>query len=701
MTYNKGLLKEIQYVKGVGPARAALFNKLGIKNIANLLYYFPREWVDRTDVRTINKVVLGEKQTVKGVVTAMETRKVRGNLKITSVLIRDESGYITGVWYNQPYMEKIFKKGDMVMFYGKVEMFRGAFQIPTPEYEVLNRVKPEGTSGNLEEQDLLNMNRIVPIYPLTDKITQKQFRKIVKYAVDNYGGMIEDGLPISVIKKYSLMPAKDAVLNAHFPESREKLDAAKKRIIFEEFFYLQYALLSRKQGIKLEKAPVLTAGKVFNKVLENLPFMLTRAQQNVLEEILSDLKSGKSMNRLVQGDVGSGKTVVALLASLAAIDSGYQAAIMAPTELLASQHLRTMAAFLEGTGIRAELLLGATGAKKRAQILQSLAEGAINLIIGTHSLLVGDIKFKKLGFIVIDEQHRFGVMQRAALAEKAGERPHTLVMTATPIPRTLSLTVYGDTDISIIDALPPGRKPVRTLLFADNQKRELFAFIEERLKEGEQVYAVYPLVDESEKMDLKSAVEMHGQWQERFAGYKIALVHGRMKKEERDAAMDAFKRREIQVLVATTVIEVGVDVPNASVMVIEHAERFGLSQLHQLRGRVGRGSAQSYCILVGDPRTEEGFKRLGIMTSTWDGFKISEEDLALRGPGEFMGTRQHGLPEFKMGNIVRDRKAMEESRQAADELISGKCDISHSEKEQLSRILKQNYGADFRLINIS
>jgi ATP-dependent DNA helicase RecG len=373
---------------------------------------------------------------------------------------------------------------------------------------------------------------------------------------------------------------------------------------------------------------------------------------------------------------------------------------MAPTEILASQHMRNISAMAAGTGIKTELLLGGTRKKQRDAILAGLKDGSIGILIGTHSLIQDDVIFNRLGLITIDEQHRFGVVQRAKLAEKGGTLPHTLIMTATPIPRTLSLTVYGDTDISVIDELPPGRKPVQTVVFADDDKERLFKFIDERLAGGAQVYAVYPLVEESEKMDLKSAVEMEKEWKARFAGYRTALVHGKMDKEERDAAMSEFKAGRIGILVATTVIEVGIDVPEASVMVIEHAERFGLSQLHQLRGRVGRGEKQSYCILIGDPRTEDGMRRLNIMASTQDGFRISEEDLAIRGPGEFMGVRQHGLPQFKIADIIRDKNEMMQAKEAAFSLFSGICDINHGEKEQLVRIIKQKFGTAFDLINI-
>jgi ATP-dependent DNA helicase RecG len=685
--------KEIQYVKGVGPERAKLLNKLGINTVMDLLYYFPRDWVDRTNIKKIAAVRIGEKETISGVVIAVDTRQVRPRLKITSVTIKDASGFISGVWYNQPYIEKLFKRGTEVIFHGRVEVFRSLWQMASPEYEIIRE------EGDIE--DSVTVNRIVPVYPLTDRLSHKQFRTIIKYAVDNYLKDIEEYMPASIASKYALLDIRKSIYNAHFPESFEMLGSAKKRLIFDEFFFLQLSFAMRRQKIKEQKGIAFkTDGSVLGGFISSLPYRLTGAQERVLGEIKADLSSGKPMNRLIQGDVGSGKTIVALLACVLAKENGCQAAIMAPTEILAEQHMKNITLLLKGLDIKAGLLLGAMKKAKRTEILAALKDGSIDIIIGTHALIQDDVVFKKLGLAVIDEQHRFGVMQRAALLKKSADLPHSLIMTATPIPRTLTLSVYGDTDISVIDELPPGRKPIKTTVFESGMYLKLYSFIEERLAEKSQIYAVYPLVEESEKLDLKSAIEMEKEWALRFKEHKTAIVHGQMKKTERDAAMDAFKKGEIGILVATTVIEVGIDVPDASVMVIEHAERFGLSQLHQLRGRVGRGDKQSYCVLVGDPKTEDGFKRLNIMESTQDGFKISEADLEIRGPGEFMGTRQHGISEFKIANIIRDKAILDESRKAAFDVISGECDANHSEKEQLVRIIKQKYGASFDLINI-
>lgn len=686
--------KEIQFVKGVGPERARLFLKLGITNVASLLYYFPREWVDRSNIKPIMQVKPGNMETVSGTVISSETRQVRGALKITSVTIKDKTGFISGTWFNQPFMEKLLKKGVSVIFYGKVELYRGMLQIGNPEYEIA-----EDDDG--EAAETINVNRIVPIYPLTEKLSQKQFRKIIKYCVDNYLDNLNEYMPNEVRERYNLIGLKTAVYNAHYPADFKTLEESKRRIIFDEFFFMQLAFAMRRKKVKDEPGIRFGKdGKLFNSFISTLPFVLTGAQTKVLGEIKADFISGKPMNRLVQGDVGSGKTIVSVAAAVMAVDNGCQAAIMAPTELLAEQHMKNISLLLKGTDIRAGLLLGGMKKKQREETLSCIKDGTINIVIGTHALIQDDVIFHNLGLAVIDEQHRFGVMQRAQLMRKGASRPHSLIMTATPIPRTLSLSVYGDTDISVIDELPPGRKPIKTIVYESWQTIKLYSFLEEQLKDKAQIYMVYPLVDESDKLDLKSAIEMQKHISLRFKDFKTAIVHGQMGKEERDTAMAAFKNKEIDILVATTVIEVGIDIPDASVMVVEHAERFGLSQLHQLRGRVGRGSKQSYCVLVGDPKTEDGIKRLGIMAETQDGFKISEADLEIRGPGEFMGTRQHGLPEFKMANIIRDRTILELAKEAAFSFISDDCDSNHSKKEQLESIIKIKYGSSFDLINI-
>jgi ATP-dependent DNA helicase RecG len=684
----------VQYIKGVGPERAKLFLKLGITTVESLLYYFPREWVDRSNILPIIKASPGQPATVSGVVISSETRQVRGALKITSITIKDKSGFITGTWFNQPFMEKKLPRGTFVMFHGKVETYRGMLQIGNPEYEIADESDEVPDSA-------INVNRIVPIYPLTEKLSQKQFRSIIKFAVDNYMDNLNEYMPSEIKSLYNLIDIKTAVYNAHFPQDFKTLEESKRRIIFDEFFFMQLAFAVRKKKVKEKPGILFGAQNVHYKLFEaSLPFSLTGAQKRVIEEIRGDFTSGKPMNRLIQGDVGSGKTIVAVASAVMAADNGCQSAIMAPTEILASQHMKNISALIASSKLTAVMLLGGMRKKERMAALELIRDGAAQIVIGTHALIQEDVVFKNLGLAIIDEQHRFGVMQRAQLMKKGTTTPHSLIMTATPIPRTLSLSVYGDTDISVIDELPPGRKPIRTIVFESWQTIKLYSFLEERLKEKSQIYMVYPLVEESDKLDLKSAIEMEKHITARFKEYKTSIIHGQMNKEERDMAMDKFRNKEIDILVATTVIEVGVDVPDASVMVIEHAERFGLSQLHQLRGRVGRGSKQSYCVLVGDPKTEDGMKRLGIMAETQDGFKISEADLEIRGPGEFMGTRQHGLPEFRMANIIRDKQILELAKEAAFYFISADNGSNNSKKEELIHIIKQKYGSNFDLINI-
>lgn len=693
-----GLDKEVQYVKGVGPERAKQLNKLGITDLYSLIYYFPRLWIDRSNLTPINKLIPGEKAAVKGTVWAKETRQIRPRLKITTVVVRDDRGFVSAVWYNQPYMEKVFNKGDVVMMYGKVEAYRGNFQMAVPEYEVIQAAGSGFQVSGDDKTETLNVNRIVPIYPLTENLSQKQFRKIIKAGIDSVIDAIEESIPESVMKKYSLISVREALLNIHYPDDFGMLEKSKRRFIFEDFFFLKLAFEFTRKKIREEKGVVLKRGGYYDKAVNALPFKLTGAQERVLSEVASDVSSGRPMNRLLQGDVGSGKTAAAFLACVMAKDSGFQSAIMAPTDILARQHMGTISKLASAAGITAELITGAMKKKERSVLLEKLKKGEIDILTGTHAIIQEGVEFKNLGLAVIDEQHRFGVMQRAALVEKAAVKPHTLIMTATPIPRTLSLTVYGDTDLSVIDEMPPGRKPVKTMLFSRYEKAKIMDFLTGRINEGAQVYAVYPLVDESDKIDLKSAVQMEKEWAQRFPGVRTALIHGQMKKDERDVVMADFKAGVSKILVATTVIEVGIDVPNASVIVIEHAERFGLSQLHQLRGRVGRGSNQSYCLLIGDPHTEEGFKRLNVMVSTTDGFKISEEDLAIRGPGEFLGTRQHGLPEFKIADILKDRKMLEEAGAAAEEYINS--DINHLQKKAIFSIIKQKYGNNINLADV-
>ncbi|MBI3008463.1 MAG: ATP-dependent DNA helicase RecG [Candidatus Omnitrophica bacterium] len=658
--HSKDMLQDsAQFVKGVGPRRIEMLNKLGISTIEDLLYYFPRRYEDRSNLKPISKCMAGNLETVKGEVVTTGLKRTRRGLNIFQIAVMDSTGIIYGVWFNQPYMKSRFKIGDQIIMSGKVDRFSN-LQINSPEYEILAD----------DEEDTIHTGRIVPIYPLTQYLNQRVFRTIIKTAIDHYAGHLREVLPEKLISKYGFQGIIEAVKNIHFPENFSTKEKSRKRLIFEEFFFLQLGIIIKRQEVKtLQGISHRLDGGLKETFLKIIPFKLTKAQNKVLKEIEADMASARPMNRLLQGDVGSGKTIVAIYALLLTVRNGFQGALMVPTEILAEQHYLSLSRLLEPIGVRVTLLLSGLTPKLKRQACKDIETGNANIIIGTHALIQEDIRFKKLGLAIIDEQHRFGVMQRAMLRDK-GLNPDVLVMTATPIPRTLALTVYGDLDVSYLDELPPGRKEVKTYWVRENKRHGAYDFIRKHVRNGRQVYIIYPLVEESEKMDLKAATEMYEKLKsDVFPELKVGLIHGRMKSKDREEVMKGFKKGDIDILVSTTVIEVGIDVPNASIMLVEHAERFGLSQLHQLRGRVGRGEYESFCILVSNARTEEAVSRLKAMTSTQDGFRIAEEDLEIRGPGEFFGTRQHGLPELKIGNIITDMKIMETARSEAIEII--------------------------------
>ena len=664
----------IQYCKGIGPKRAEMLQKLGISTVEDALAYLPWRYEDRGNLKKIGRLTYGSYETVSGeVVSAEVVSTKRQRVKIFELLITDKSGMLIGSWFNQPFMQKMFRKGQKVILSGivKANPYKGGLpQIDNPDYEIMD---------DTESDSLIHTGRTVPIYRTTAGLSVRYLRSMLKAVLDSCGASVHEMLPEEIVKKYSLMPVPDAYFEVHFP-SQEKdiarlnrgMSPAHRRLSFEELFVLELGLALRKRGTVAEKKgisfkPLDSLEKALRK---SLPFNLTRAQERVIAEIKRDMIAERPMNRLVQGDVGCGKTVVALVASLLAVENGYQACIMAPTEILAEQHYKNMSALAGPLGLTVRSLTGSHRKKEKEAVLAEIESGSAQIVVGTHALIEAQVKFKRLGLAVIDEQHRFGVLQRSTLTSK-GYEPDVLVMTATPIPRTLALTVYGDLDVSVIDEMPPGRSPVITRLFFESKRREAYQFIESELAKGRQVYVVYPLVEETEKSDLKAATEMAAHMQKDiFPHWKIGLLHGRMKGQEKESVMTSFKAGEIQILVSTTVIEVGVDVPNATVMVIEHPERFGLAQLHQLRGRVGRGGHQSYCILMG-PRmfAEEARERLTAFSRTNDGFKIAEEDLRLRGPGEFFGTRQSGLPDLRAANIIRDADLVEQARSEAFDLI--------------------------------
>ncbi|MDO8588539.1 MAG: ATP-dependent DNA helicase RecG [Armatimonadota bacterium] len=681
----KSLDSPAQYVKGVGERLANVLTKLDIYNVRDLLFHFPRRYEDRTQFRRIAQLREGEWATISGKIVAVDNVPTRSRVKITKVAIDDGSGVANLVYFNQPYLRERFRKlyGKQIVAYGQAQGARWGIELTSVEWEELR-----------EEGDPLSFGRIVPIYPLTEGVGQGSLRKAINNALETYAPLAQDALPKEVARKHRLMDLLPALRNVHFPESEEAKREAERRMIFEELFMLQVALGLRKRdqdqpgcGIRFAVPP-----EYREELRAALPFTLTKAQERVIREIEADMSSPSCMNRLLQGDVGSGKTAVALAAILMAVKNGYQAALMAPTEILAEQHYLTLEDAANKLGIKHDLLIGSLRAKAKREVYERVASGETQLLIGTHALIQEGVDFRNLGLAIIDEQHRFGVLQRAALIQK-GLNPDILVMTATPIPRTLTLTVYGDLEISVIDELPEGRKPIKTHWKSSTERLRVYEAARKLIQEGRQVYVVCPLIEESEKLQARAATELAEHLRnEVFPDLRLGLLHGQMKTQEKDDMMARFRAGEIDVLVSTTVIEVGVDVPNATVMIIEDADRFGLAQLHQLRGRVGRGGHQSYCILVGDAATDEARQRLRTLTETGDGFIIAEEDLKLRGPGEFYGTRQSGMPELKIANIFRDVPILELARKEAFELIEKDPSLAGPEhgplREELQRKLR-------------
>lgn len=672
------LNKEIKYVKGIGPKRANKLSKLGIFTVSDLLFYFPRQYEDRNNLRKIFELKDEEKVTIRAIVSSIETSNVRKGLVITKVGVRDETGFARLVFFNQEYISSTLKKGDTVFVFGKVKKTSYGIEMSSCEVEQMSN-NPKNTCG------------IMPIYPLTYGLTNKELINIVKTVFSNEQIYIKEYLPNKIIQKYKLCSIDFAVKNIHSPTNKESLKVALYRLVFEEFLMLQLGLflfkngVTEKSGVKFEKEQNLV------KILNSLPFKLTNAQNRALNEIIDDMNCEKVMNRLVQGDVGSGKTVVALLALANCVLNGYQGALMAPTEILAEQHFISLNETLSPFGINVGLLVGSLTKKQKENVLQRVKDNEIDILIGTHALIEDKVEFNNLGIVITDEQHRFGVRQRNKLSEK-GYNPDILVMTATPIPRTLALILYGDLDISIIDELPPGRQPIETLaVYKDKREKAYNSLVRSEVQKGRQVYIVCPLVEESEAIEAKAAVDLVEELKsEFFSDLRLGLLHGKMKPSEKDETMKKFKNKELDILVSTTVIEVGVNVPNATLMIIENAERFGLAQLHQLRGRVGRGSHKSYCILIYSSKSEVCSQRMSIMEETTDGFKISEKDLEIRGPGEFFGTRQHGLPELKVANIFKHMKILKIAQQEARYIISEDPKLNNYENEKIKKeILKK------------
>jgi len=658
---------DVTYIKGVGPKIAYLLNKLKIYTANDLLYYFPRKHVDYSTRTKIRELKVGMNTTIFGVIKSVEAYITKNNLGVIKVKIYDNSGQINLSFFASKSskfvlerMKKQFPKGCGIMVSGtaKINSYDGLMTIDKPTYSLMDDEALAPSN--------LNLARIVPIYTLSENLSIKTIRKAIFNVLEMYENDIDTVLPDFIIKKYNLLEKKEALRQIHFPNDKEMLDRARFTLVFEEFFIIQLklAILREENNKNLSSIPLsVQRNGLVMKFIESLPFNLTSAQQRAVNEILNDLNSSKPMQRLLQGDVGSGKTVVATIMLLAAIENGYQAVIMAPTEILAQQHYNNILKWLKPMGIRVELFLGSIGKKQRRISEVNLRNGVVDIAIGTHALIQEGIEFANLGAVVIDEQHRFGVKQRLALRKKS-KNPQVLTMTATPIPRTLAITLNGDLDLTIIDELPKGRKPILTTL--SNSKKQIVDLIRREINAGRQAYIVYPLIEESETLSAKAATKEWEIWQnEVFPEFKIGLLHGKLKNNEKDVVMDKFKSKEYEILVSTTVVEVGVDVPNATVIVIENAERFGLSQLHQLRGRVGRSDMQSYCILSSNSRSQETRARLEIMTQTNDGFIIAEKDLQIRGPGEFLGTRQSGLPDMIIADLVADSKILELARAEA------------------------------------
>ena len=673
------LNKEIKYIKGVGPNRAVLLNKLGIFNLKDLITYFPREHEDRGKPKKIAELIDGEEALICAFpVARMNEVKIRKNLTLCKLIVRDETGTCQITWYNQSYLKNTFKQNERYNFYGKVSNKYGKIDMQSPVYE------PENTNKNT--------GKIIPIYPLTYNLSQNTIRKIIENGLSEVEGKIHETLPKYMLDKYKLYDVNTAIKQIHFPDNFECFNLARKRLVFEELLSMQLALLSLKNKYEVDKEGIsFSKDAEMADVIKILPFKPTKAQLRVLEEIDNDMESNKPMNRLLQGDVGSGKTVVALIAAYKAVKSGYQATIMAPTAILASQHLETFNNILKDSGIRCELLTSGISKKKKEDILSRLEKGEIDILIGTHAILEENVVFKKLGLVVTDEQHRFGVRQRSTIVEK-GENPNVLVMTATPIPRTLALILYGDLDISIIDELPPNRKKIETYAVTKGMEQRVNVFIEKNINEGRQCYIVCPLVEENEEINAKSVMELAETYKNKiFSQYRVEYLHGKMRPKEKDAIMEEFKNGNIDILISTTVIEVGVNVPNANIMVIENAERFGLAQLHQLRGRVGRGEYQSYCILKYQGNSQIIRERMKVISETNDGFVISEKDLELRGSGEFFGTKQHGIPEFKIANLFEDIGILKQVQVIAEDIISKDPLLEKEENKELKQLVQDKF----------
>lgn len=692
--------KPVQYVKGIGPKIASLLEKRGIATVEDLLFCIPKRYEDRRKISSIATSSVGQKETVIGEVIHSNEKRY-GRRKVFESVLRDDTGALTAKWFHGSfiYLRKEFVKGRRCFMTGEIRGQLFGKEMIHPDYEFID--------DRTEKDDFVHMKKIIPVYTEMEGIHRRRFRTIMHHAVNENATFVPSPIPPSICVRNHLIPMEDALRRIHFPEEEENIalyssraSASHRRLIFDELFFFEIGMGMKKRGVERETGIAFDTNRtlLLGALYSRLSFSLTAAQTRVIREIADDMKKPYPMNRLLQGDVGSGKTVVSMAAMLIAAENGYQSTLMAPTEILAAQHYATIQGWADQIGITAELLTGSTPSRKKKDIYDATARGNIHIIVGTHALIQEGLTFQKLGLVVIDEQHRFGVVQRASLRQK-GITPDVLVMTATPIPRTLAMTAYGDLDISVIDEMPPGKIPVRTKVFRERDHHRVYEIIRKELLKGNQAFIVYPLIEESETLDLKDATNMSQHLKnDVFPDYAVGLIHGKMKAAEKSSIMRDFIEKKINILVSTTVIEVGIDIPGASLMVIEHAERFGLSQLHQLRGRVGRGTQQSYCFLVvHEPSSLDAKKRLKVMEETADGFRIAEEDLMIRGPGDFMGTRQSGIPDFRVADIVKDGRLLNDARTEAWALLENDPELTKPEHRDLKRVLLRKWGAKLEL----
>src|ERR1700691_2243512 len=710
----------VQYVKGIGPRLAEVLAAKGIQTVGDLLHYLPFRYEDRLNPRLVAELRAGEMATVIAEVRNSGLFRTR-RMPIFQLTVGQGRARLKCIWFNAAYLQDRFQAGQLVALYGKVEEDRdGQLQIMQPQFEILGDINEEGGADEAEKKAAasLEIGRIVPIYESTGqgKLTPRWFRRIIRWTLENLNPNLPDPIPAAVRAHLSLVPVREALFKAHWPDAGESFNdlqssrtSAHIRMIFDELFFIELGLELKRREQKAQTGIAFQLNEGVREAIKKiLPFHPTAAQKKVLKEIATDMQAPCPMRRLLQGDVGSGKTIVAFQAAIIAIENGYQVALMAPTEILAQQHYFSARQILERAGYRIVLLTGSLEQDRKREVRRHIAQGNAQLIIGTHALIQDRVEFENLGLVVVDEQHRFGVMQRLKLMRKSDEasktaEPDVLVMTATPIPRTLALTLYGDLDLSVLDELPPGRTPVVTRALPDERVSEVWDFVRKQIAAGHQAYVVYPVIEEDEERELKAARQMYRQLQEKiFPNLRVGLLHGRLDADEKEHIMREFQQGKIEILVATTVIEVGVDVPNATVMVIEHADRFGLAQLHQLRGRIGRGAAKSYCVLMrGGKASEEGARPLDAMVRPNDGFQIAELDLELRGPGEFFGTKQAGIPSFRIANIIRDRELLEAAKREAAFVISGpNAEVSKEEIDRALREMRSRWALSYGLVEV-